>query len=79
MDDLDVDRYLELGIISVDQVTMLTVTALAEQHHATVGEMAVELIQDGITARARRTAKEHRCVPGEINTRHCRICSKRID
>lgn len=78
-DALDVDRYLEKGLIGLDQAVLLTVTTLAEHNHISVPEMAAELIRDGISARATRRTREHRCAPGEINPRFCRICSKPVE
>ncbi|KAA9155531.1 hypothetical protein FPZ12_029490 [Amycolatopsis acidicola] len=75
MSDMDLDKYLEQGLISVDQATLLTVVAMAERHHATVPEMAAELIHDGIAARATRATKDHECKRGQLNPRFCAICS----
>lgn len=75
-DDLDVDRYLEQGMVGLDQVTLLAITPLAEKQRVPVSTVAAELIRVGITARATRQTQDHKCLRGEINTRFCRICSK---
>jgi hypothetical protein len=73
-----VPEDLELGPLDLDQLTMLTVAAIADQRHATLQETVGELVREGIAARTQRTRREHRCRPGEINRRFCGICSKPI-
>lgn len=69
-------RKVKTGAVYLDEVTMLTVSAIAEKRHATLDETVIELIQDGITARAQHAATNHQHVRGEVNPRFCRICSK---